>query len=134
MARGAGTCFLQHGLWRGSVACNLISIMSGKSLLDKLTTCCQGSPCTFAKPIRIELFADRCTHRLRGTRHTVTKWHGDQDNCSPEEMSEYSQQQVSHFLDVRRMHGFSYYSTLYAAAPGILRAVRLTPTHATSRL
>jgi hypothetical protein len=43
--------------------------MSGKSLLHKLTTCCEGSPCAFAKPIRIELFADRCTHRLCGTMH-----------------------------------------------------------------
>jgi pimeloyl-ACP methyl ester carboxylesterase len=48
-------------------------------------------------------------------------WHGDQDNWSPKEMSEYLQQQIPHCVEVHRMQGLSHYSTLYAAAPRICR-------------
>jgi pimeloyl-ACP methyl ester carboxylesterase len=46
-------------------------------------------------------------------------WHGDQDNWSPKEMSEYLHQRLPHCMEVHRMQGLSHYSTLYAASPRI---------------
>jgi pimeloyl-ACP methyl ester carboxylesterase len=48
-------------------------------------------------------------------------WHGDKDNWSPKEMSEYLQKQLPHCVEVHRMQGLSHYSTLYAAAPLVCR-------------
>jgi pimeloyl-ACP methyl ester carboxylesterase len=46
-------------------------------------------------------------------------WHGDQDNWSPKEMSEYLQTQLPHCLEVHRMQGLSHYSALCAVTPQI---------------
>jgi pimeloyl-ACP methyl ester carboxylesterase len=67
----------------------------------------------------VQAYVSPCETSLEHIFAETQLWHGDQDNWSPKEMSEYLHQRLPHCMEVHRMQGLSHYSTLYAAAPRI---------------